>query len=634
MLIYSGTVGSFNRDVENNLIADKLEGLFRTHGLRHNNPSEHRSWANSLAKMNMILHDPEIDTECGVAVEYNIPLTSKRVDFILTGIDEKGHDNAVIVELKQWEKAEQTDKKDLVRTYVREALRDETHPSYQAYAYAMTIKNYNEAIQAADVGLYPCAFLHDYKEIYRSQIENPFYEDAIKAAPVFIGDDYQKFREFIKRYVRKADKNKILYELDNGKIRPSKSLEEALPKMLKGKPEFYLLDEQKVVESSIVNIVEHTMVNSGKSTVIVQGGPGTGKSVVAINLMAELLHGSRGRPSYTTEYVTKNSAPRNVYFAELRGDNYRQGYIKNLFRSSDGFYETRANDIDVLLVDEAHRLRSKSGVFKNKGENQIKEIINAARISVFFIDDDQRVTVGDIGSVKAIEDWAKALGATVYEGPEFVLSAQFRCNGSDGYINFLNNVLGIKETANTDLGDLDYDFRVFSDPVAMREALRKKNQLNNKSRMVAGYCYEWLSRGEPADSPIYDIVLPDGFRAKWNLSNTLTWAIDEKSFDEVGCIHTCQGLDFDYVGVIIGPDLRYEDGRVITDQTRMAKSDRTSGIRTCKDKALADKLIRNTYKTLMSRGMKGCYVYCEDKALADYLVRQIAIAGNKDQPRP
>ena len=181
---------------------------------------------------------------------------------------------------------------------------------------------------------------------------------------------------------------------------------------------------------------------------------------------------------------------------------------------------------------------------------------------------------------------------------------------------FLDNVLGIRETPNTSLDGLDYDIRVFDSPREMQEELRKINSISNKARIVAGYCYEWISE---AVSSAYDIWLEDGFKAQWNLRGGQPFAIADTSFEQVGCIHTCQGLEFDYVGVIIGQDLRFENGKVITNQTKIAESDKSSGIRTCKNKALADSLIRNTYKTLMSRGQKGCFIYCEDKALNEFL---------------
>ena len=170
------------------------------------------------------------------------------------------------------------------------------------------------------------------------------------------------------------------------------------------------------------------------------------------------------------------------------------------------------------------------------------------------------------------------------------------------------------------LTELNYDFRVFDDACQMREALREKNT-DNKARMVAGYCYDWNVKHHRID---VDISLPGGFQAKWNLENDRIWAINPKSFEEVGCIHTAQGLEFDYVGVLIGKDLKYVDGRVVTDKTAISADDNTSGIRSATDD-VARRLILNTYKTLLTRGQKGCYVYCEDDALREYLKRYIQV---------
>ena len=231
-----------------------------------------------------------------------------------------------------------------------------------------------------------------------------------------------------------------------------------------------------------------------------------------------------------------------------------------------------------------------------------------------MLDEDQAVTTKDIGSVQEIGKWCNELGSRIIMREETKLVSQFRCNGSDAYIQFIDNMLQRREeTVNVSLSELNYDFRIFDDASEMREALREKNS-ENKARMVAGYCYDWNVKNRRGD---IDISLPGGFCAKWNLENDKIWAINPKSFEEVGCIHTAQGLEFDYVGVLIGKDLRYEGGRVITDKSAISKDDKTSGIRGASDEE-ARRLILNTYKTLLTRGQKGCFVYCEDSALRDY----------------
>ncbi len=210
------------------------------------------------------------------------------------------------------------------------------------------------------------------------------------------------------------------------------------------------------------------------------------------------------------------------------------------------------------------------------------------------------------------------------------LTSQFRCDGSDGYLAWLDNILEIKETANYDL-DTKYDFKVFDNPNDLRRAIEEKNNKNNKSRLVAGYCWNWISEGKNK-SDVFDITIPEyNFGMSWNLGNSNTWAIDKNSIDEIGCIHTCQGLEFDYVGVIIGNDLRYENGHIVTDYIKRASTDQSlKGIKKIekeegKDKVheVSDPIIKNTYKTLMTRGMKGCYVYCTDKKLQNYFKERV-----------
>ena len=616
MIIYENTKLGFCNDVDGGIIARKIEAQFEANNKHHNNDAEYRSWLNSLMFMRNVLNDDEIPSDVSLAVEYQIPLTSKRVDFLIAGKDQDDNGNVVIVELKQWEDSGVTSRPDIVTAFTGGANRAVCHPCYQAYSYAKIIETFNESVYKTGVKLEPCAYLHNYKESNRAHIDNDLYREAIQAAPIFLCEDSLKLRSFIKTYIKKKDDMDLLMKIDHGKLKPAKALQDALSSMIKGNQEFILIDEQKVAYETVKKLVERAVKDSNnpakafqKSVVIVSGGPGTGKSVVAIQLLCDLIqHG------FGANYVTKNAAPRNVYFEKLRASHYKLNYIKNLFKSSDFFWDKPTNMLDCIIVDESHRLKKKSAIFH--GENQIKEIINTGRVTVFFIDEAQQVTTKDIGTKAEIRKWANFHNAVLYEGNDLTLVSQFRCNGSDSYLNFLDNVLQIRETANTSF-DFDYDIRLFDSPTKMREELRKKNALNNKARMIAGYCYEWVSENNPSGDE-YDIELEDGFRAKWNFEGKL-FAIDPDSFDQVGCIHTTQGLEFDYCGIIIGKDLRYENGVVITDRSKEAISDRSSGIRTCKDLNLADKLIRNTYKTLLTRGQKGCFVYCEDKALLQHL---------------
>lgn len=623
MITYSSTKTGFLNDILNDNYQEKILGsLIREVGIRVG-VKEQESWK-SLRYMSEIVHDPEIPDNAGIAVEYKINGTSNRVDFIITGRDKANVSNAVIIELKQWSDGVSMTDMDGVLKAKFYNDREVPHPSYQAWSYKCLFDDYNESVRDNKIKITPCAYLHNYPK--DNIITNTFYSEHLANAPAFLKSDAVRLREFIKRFVKYGDDRDILYLIENGKIKPSKHLADSLVSMMTNNKEFVLIDNQKIVYELALKISNESSENS-KNVLIVEGGPGTGKSVLAINLLTELTN--RGK---NTRYVTRNSAPRLVYQYKLSG-HLKKSTISNLFSSSGSFYEATNNTFDALIVDEAHRLNAQSGLYGNKGENQIKELINASKFSVFFVDEDQKVTIKDIGSKEVIEGWAKALGVKVQN---LKLESQFRCNGSDGYISWLDNILQIKSTANETLEGINYDFKVFDSPKEVHNLIIEKNKLNNKSRIVAGYCWKWISK---KDSSLKDINIGD-YSARWNLaSHGQSWIIHPDSVSEVGCIHTCQGLELDYVGVIIGPDLVIRNGEVITDGTKRATSDLSvKGLkgRMKEDpeeaKKIAELIIKNTYRTLMTRGMKGCYIYSTDPETQQYFKDKLKIdAHNNSQ---
>jgi DUF2075 family protein len=620
MLVYQGTKTTFVDDVEDGVIADKIRDCIYERMGRQTSEPEFRSWQNSMQFMNTVVNIPDIPGNCGVAIEYNIPQTSKRVDFILSGYDKDNVGQANIVELKQWESVKAVDDRDaIVNTYTGGAERNVAHPSYQAWSYARTIYDYNESVRQRQIRLKPCTYLHNYKLTDHDPLLEPQYQEFVKQAPVFTKTDMRALREFLEDGLDQGDDKAVLEQIDNGRIRPSKSLQDSLAKMLEGSQEFILLDDQKVVYEEALYLARKSQKDGKKRVYIVSGGPGTGKSVVAINLLVQLT-----TESQNIRYVSKNSAPRNVYKKKLKGQ-MTGASIDALFQGSGKFTDMARNEMDTVVVDEAHRLTEKSDLYGTRGENQIKEIINAARFSVFFIDESQRVTINDIGSVQAIRDFAQAAGAEIYED---ALASQFRCNGSDGYLSWIDDVLEIRDTANHDydLEGIVYDFEVMDTPDELQKVVVDHNT-SNKARILAGYCWDWPTK-QRANADYHDIQIGD-WGISWNLNNTETYAIDPDSVKEAGCIHTTQGLEFDYVGVIIGDDMRFENGHVVTDFTKRAKTDKSLfGIKKMaksdpeKAEAISDEIIKNTYRALMTRGMKGCFVYCTDPNLAEYLKRR------------
>jgi DUF2075 family protein len=620
MIVYQSTKEGFLADVLNNEIDTKINQAFFEHLGRHTSPNEVLSWTNSMMHMGNVLNDNKIAADTGISIEFQIPLTSQRIDFIITGLNEDQKEQVIIIELKQWSSAQLTDKDAMVRTRFQHGETETVHPSYQAWSYAALIESYNQTVRDEQINLVPCAYLHNYNP--DNVINNPFYCYHISKAPVFLKADAVKLREFIKKFVKYGDNKDILYRIENGRLRPSKQLADSIASMIQGNREFIMIAEQKGVYETALSLAAQARSDK-KRVLIVEGGPGTGKSVVAVNLLAELTQ--RGQ---VTRYVSKNAAPRAVYKVKLTG-TLKKRMIDNLFGGSGDYCDIQENTFDTLIVDEAHRLNLKSGLYQNKGENQVLELIRAAKFTVFFVDNNQQIHIKDIGESNFIARWAEREGAKVQR---MKLKSQFRCNGSDGYLAWLENTLQIKETANIKLTQQEFDFRIVDSPTELRNLITQKNEVNNKSRLVAGYCWDWASKKDPE---AYDITFPQyDFAMRWNLTKDgSTWIIAPDSVNEIGCIHTCQGLELDYVGVIVGPDIRFENGRVVTDVTKRSTMDRSiSGIKKMMKEdpqeatQLADRIIKNTYRTLLTRGMKGCYVYFCDDALREHFAAQLSPA--------
>lgn len=617
MIVYRNTKNKFLKDVEGGDIAVIIRDEVKRKLHKTTAESEYRSWNNSMQFMYRVLMDKKIPSDCTVAIEYRIPNTNKRIDFMISGEEADHKESAVIVELKQWEYVLKVPGEEaVVMTELHNNPRAKTvHPSYQAWSYASTIYHYNESVRENKIELKPCAYLHNYHLKENDDLLDPSYAYYLKKAPVFTSHDTKRLSNFIAKYIHKGNAE-VMYHIEHGRIVPSKALQDCLDSLMKGNQEFDLIDEQKVFFEKALSLVRNQ--KDKKQVYIIHGGPGTGKSVLAVNLLRSILDMSKN-----TMYVTKNSAPRNVYMKKLEEGGRRKAAVENLFKSSGAFVSASDNEFDCLVVDEAHRLNAKSGIFHNQGENQVKEIIHAARTSIFFVDDDQIVTLQDIGSTDEIKKWCRFFNADVYED---TLHSQFRCSGSDSYLSWIDNVFEINRDAPDDF-DFDYDIRVLDSPEEVYQLIVEKNKENNKSRMVAGYCWDWNKEGK-GRSDIHDIKI-GSFEKSWNLNSTSTWAIDPESVEEIGCIHTCQGLEFDYVGVIIGDDMRYEGG-IVTDFSKRARTDQSlKGIKTLYKKnpelavSKADRIIKNTYKTLITRGQKGCFIYCTDKNLSDYLKERL-----------
>jgi len=386
VILYQGTAKEFIETTESNQIVSALEAVFRAKLGRRIPPAELSAYTNSLPYMGRVLRRSGISESCGVLVEYIIPNTSNRIDFVVAGEDDAGNRNFVIVELKQWTSAEIAPGDGIVRTALAGGIRETTHPSYQAHSYKLFLSDFNESISEGVIKAYACACLHNYPEKSPEPLTNDCYEEIVARSPIFFRDDQARLEDFVSRYVNNGNGNSILYEINSGKIRPTKKLIDHVSELFKGNQAFVLLDEQKVSFEMARNIARDKDL---KSVVIIKGGPGTGKSVISVNLLGQLL-----KDDLNVVFVAPNSSFRDV-MVETLARSFGKNRVRHLFKGSGKFLDADPNAFDALVVDEAHRLKQK-GAFMYRGENQIDDIIHASQTSIFFIDDEQSIRPEDI----------------------------------------------------------------------------------------------------------------------------------------------------------------------------------------------------------------------------------------------
>jgi len=311
VIVYEALRSEFSDDVLNNAIEARILESFERNLGHSTSKAEVQSWKNSMMYMNNALLAAGIPADAGVAIEFRVPQTSKRVDFILTGEDQDGRDSAVIVELKQWSEANATEKDAIVETYVGGGVREVLHPSYQAWTYAALIQDFNEAAHDGKIRLNPCAYLHNLE--FDEGLKGPLYSEHLDRAPAFSRSEAQLLCNFLQKHIRKGDRKRVLYKIENGKLRPSKGLADHLASLLEGNKEFDLIDDQKLVYETALSKARVSQ-GGNKHVLIVEGGPGTGKSVVSLNLLVELTN-----KGLVAQYVTRNAAPRAVCLCECAG---------------------------------------------------------------------------------------------------------------------------------------------------------------------------------------------------------------------------------------------------------------------------------------------------------------------------
>lgn len=620
MRLYSGTTNQFIQDTVQNQITEKLKISFFNY-FRYNPPQgEVNSWRNSLRALCLVFEDSNLHDH-GLMLEYQLPLTSRRLDCILCGRDFENRDNALIIELKQWEKCSASKGENEVSTWVGGAERDILHPSVQVGQYNMYLLDTHTAFNSTKnpVILNACSYLHNYSFLRNDALLGDKFNEILKDYPLFSADDVRRLEEYIKNKMNSGSGIEVLKRVEQSKYRPSIKLMNHVNKVIKNKlgsdetrilgglEDYILLDNQLIAYDKVLSCVRGGFHEKKKKIVIIKGGPGTGKSVIALRLLADL-----NKMHYNAQYATGSKS-----FTETlrRIVGYRAASQFKYFLS---YADAESNAIDILIMDEAHRIREKTILRGRKptGKKQIEELINAAKVSVFLIDDDQVVRPNEIGSVEYIKENAEKFDCEIYE---YELEAQFRCNGSDAFVNWINNTLGIRRTANV-LWDTkeDFDFKILDSPEELENTIREKVKKGFTGRVTAGFCWDWSYPN--ADGTLKEDVVIGDYKRPWNakpdakhlapdIPKASFWAYDPNGINQVGCIYTAQGFEFDYVGVIFGKDLTYSfdgqkwEGHVEHSSDAVVKRGGEKFV----------DMIKNTYRVLLTRGMKGCYVYFMDK---------------------
>jgi uncharacterized protein len=609
MQLYAGSTKQFVQDAIQNQIAQKVAGAFFDYYGRNPPDSERRSWQNSLSKMSQVIQYADL-SDNGVLVEYQLPLSSQRIDCLFTGHDGHREPHAVIVELKQWETCRPSDG-EFVVTWTGGGNRSVLHPSVQAGQYRQYLVDSHTAFYEGEKHLVldSCAYLHNYSYAPQDTLLEEKYNRFRVNAPIFTQDDVDPLASFLRDRLGRGGGLDLLPTIQQSNYRPSKKLMDHVGQLIEGKVEYALLDEQLIVYDQIRTLVRTGAHKKGRHAVIVKGGPGTGKSVIAIRTMADLL-----RNNYSTHYATGSKAFTET-LRKIVGPRAGQ-----LFRYFNSYVGAQPGEIDVLVMDEAHRIRKTSAsrytpASKRSGEPQIHELLRAARVGVFFIDDHQVVRPDEIGSADYIRQEAAKAGAEIHE---FQLETQFRCAGSDAFVNWINSTLGIQKTANQIWeGHPDFEFKIMDSPQEMEAAVRGKVAAGRTGRIVSGFCFPWSQPGH--DGLVNDIVIGD-YERPWDLRYDATrkppgvpsaalWAYDPRGIDQIGCVYTAQGFEFDYTGVIFGKDLKYDPK---TGQWKGHKEQSHDNVVKRAGEGFIQH-VKNVYRVLLSRSMKGCYVYFMDE---------------------
>jgi len=613
MRLYEGTVEQFSDEVIQNQIADTISHNYQEHYGKRANPSEVRSWNISLNFVKNVLDYSGLKDN-KIVVEYELPYSTRRIDVLLFGKNSSEGGDIVLMELKQWsnDKVEDCETEGNVLVDFGRFKKEHAHPSLQVQGYHYDIKDFITAFEEKpEISLSSCAYCHNYSREGHSVLYLPKFRKSLEKFPVFSKEDVKKLGEYLKQRLRGGAGVEVFNRFIHSPIRPSKKLLDHTKDMINKQQIFNLIDDQITAYNAIMHKAKKLAESKEKSVIIIKGGPGTGKSVIALEVMGELM-----RKGKIVFHATGSSA----FTKTLRKLLGRR--VEKFFKFFFSFTQYKENEIDVLICDEAHRIRKDSADWgvpsQLKSKNpQVEDLIRPAKLTIFLLDEHQVVRPTEIGSVELIKRAAEKFNAKI---SEFELKTQFRCSGSDSFLQWLENTLDITESEKQFLTKEDkMEFKIFDSPQKLKEAIVQKNEeKKNSARLVAGFCWPW-SEPRPDGTLVDDVVIGD-FKMPWEQKNQFwKWATDESGMEQVGTVYTAQGFEFDYIGVIFSNDLVYDKNK----QTWVSKPENSYDNMAKRNNEQFTKHLKNVYRVLMSRAHKGCYVYFMDKSTEEFFRSKI-----------
>ena len=568
-------------------------------------PAEIRSWERSLDVLSQDLVEAGLpDVE--VLVECQLPLTSKRADVVICGTHPKrGIPQYVVVELKQWSRAHLLE--DSEDVCVLEGMGTRLHPVEQVRRYCSHLRDFVAALSDdTAIGIAGVAYLHNATDLDLADLWS-YPED--EQGRMFTGQRRAAFLDYLSSHLSPATGAEAADLLLGSAVRPSKQLLALAADEVQRREQFVLLDEQQVAFSLVLRAVEQSYRGNSKEVIVVSGGPGSGKSVIALSLMGEL-----SRQGRTVLHATGSSAFTQTL---RRVAGAKAPRVKSMFKYFNQFVDAERNGLDVLICDEAHRIRETSAnrytpASARSGRAQVSELIDAARVPVFLLDEFQVVRPGEIGTIEDIEAAARTVGLKTRV---ITLDAQFRCGGSRAYEQWVLRLLELEPGGPVVWeGDDAFSLTVAPAPSAMEARLRTMLDEGFGARIAAGYCWPWSDPIRDGGLEL-DVEIGD-WHKPWNnkkdtshagAPGTPYWASDPAGFGQVGCVYTAQGFEYDYAGVIMGPDLVWRGDRWVAQPQKSFDSQVKRG-----DANQFDRAVRNTYKVLLTRGMRGATLYSTD----------------------